>query len=165
MSPAEKAVNHIIQTSSVCLDQFTKLSASSYHCKEKYFAPPSCIDSHPTEPALQPHTFMPRQQSYHRQNTQRRSNQYYSALINTGTYTSELNSAEAHYARYIARTQVVHDTTQNIEIRREASRDLRQHGQSQTRRRVAPLATLKPLIPTITITCPCFSQNDLICLC
>ena len=114
-----------------------------------------------------PRSHMPRQQSYHRQNTQRRSNQYYSALINTGIYTSELNSAEAHHARNIARLQVVHNITQDINVRREASRDLRQHGQSQTRRRVAPLATFtkQPTLPIIIITCPCFSQNDLICLC
>ena len=131
-------------------------------------------NSDPTEPALQPHTSMPRQSSYHRQNTQRRSNQYYSALVNTGTYTSELDSAEAHYARYIARTQVVHDTTQDINIRQEASRNLRQHGQSQTQRRVTPLATFQieeqkekipPIISTIVITCPYFSQDHLICLC
>ena len=33
--PGQKAVNHIIQTPPVCLDQFTKLSASSYYCKVK----------------------------------------------------------------------------------------------------------------------------------
>ena len=122
--------------------------------------------------ATQSHTHMLKQQSYHRQNTQRRSNQYYSALVNTGTYTSELNSAEAHYERYNSRLQVVHDITQDINIRREASRDLRRHGQSQTRRRVAPLATFqttqtpaKKEIPKIVITCPCFSQDYLICFC
>ena len=121
---------------------------------------------------------MPRQQqSYHRQNTQRRSNQYYAALTNTGIYTSELNSAEAHHARNLARLQVVHDSTQDIEVRREASRDLRQHNQSQTRRRATPLATFQTTqaaaqkektlieIPKIVITCPCFSQDHLICFC
>ena len=97
---------------------------------------------------MQPHTSMTRQQSYHRQNTQRRSNQYYSTLVNTGTSTLELNSAEAHHNQNIARLQVVHDTTQPIEIRQEASRDLRQHGQSQTRRKVAPLATFQKKIPS-----------------
>ena len=98
---------------------------------------------------------MPRQQSYHWQNTQRRSNQYYSALTNTGIYTSELNSAEAHHARNLARLQVVQDSTQDINVRREASRDLRQHGQSQTRRRVAPLATFEnPTIKKTPLTIP-----------
>ena len=120
---------------------------------------------------------MPKQQSYHRRNTPRRSNNYYSALVNTGEYNSELNNADAHHARYIARLQVVHDTTQPIEVRQEASRDLRQHGQSQTRRRVAPLATFTPepitevIKPTTIETpepetvCPCFKRGDLICLC
>ena len=84
---------------------------------------------------------MPRQQSYHRRNTPRRSNNYYSALVNTGQYNLELNKADAHYARYIVRLQVVHDATQPIKIRQEASRDICQHGQSQTRRRVALQAT------------------------
>ena len=115
---------------------------------------------------------MPRQQSYHRQNTPRRSNTYYSALVNTGYYTAELGTAEGHHQRYIARTQVVHDETQTLAVRQEASRDLRNHGQPQSRRRVASLATFtttserKPQlpIPTIVVTCPCFSQSDLICL-
>ena len=117
---------------------------------------------------------MPRQQSYHRQNTPSRSNQYYSALVNTGSYTSELNTAEGHHQRYIARTEVVHNTTLPLSVGQEASRDLRNHGQSQTRRRVRPLATFQteaqkektpPVIPKIIVTCPCFSQNYSICFC
>ena len=114
---------------------------------------------------------MPRQQSYHRRNTPRRSDNYYSALTNTGEYNSELNNADAHHARYIARLQVVHDFEQPIEVGREASRDLRQHGQSQTRRRVAPLATFtNPTPVTLEVTepepiCPCFKKGDLICFC
>ena len=106
---------------------------------------------------------MPRNQSYHRRNSQRRSDSYYSALVHTGQYNSELNNADAHYARYIARLQVVHDSEQPIEVRREASRDLRQHGQSQTQQRVAPLATFNE--PEPEPVCPCFKKGDLICLC
>ena len=116
---------------------------------------------------------MPRDQGYHRQNTPRRSNQYYFALVNTGTYNSTPGSAEHQHARYIARTQVVHNENLDINIRPAASRYLRNHNQSQTRRRVAPLATFptqdkqnNPLvILKIIVTCPCFSQNDLICFC
>ena len=109
---------------------------------------------------------MPRQQTYHRRNTRHRSNNYYSALVNTGKYNSELNNADAHYARYIARLEVVHDSEQPIEVRREASRDLRQHGQSQTRRRVAPLATFTtPEVIEPEPVCQCFKKGDLICFC
>ena len=96
----------------------------------------------------------------------RRSNNSYSALVNTGEYNSELNNTNAHYARYIARLQVVHDTNQPIEITHEASGDIRQHGQSQTRRRVAPLATFTTATePEPKPVCLCFKKWDLICFC
>ena len=109
---------------------------------------------------------MPRQQSYHHRNTLRRSNNYYSALGNTGQYNSKLHNPDANHARNIVRLQVVHDTTQPIEVKRVESRDLRQHGQSQTQQRVAPLATFTQQAPKVTeleTKCLCFKKGDLIC--
>ena len=59
---------------------------------------------------------MPRQQSYHRQNTPRRSN---NTLVNTGYYIAELGTTDGHHQRYIARTQVVHDETQTLRLDRK----------------------------------------------
>ena len=97
-------------------------------------------------------------------------NNYYSALVNTDEYNSELNNADPHYTRNIARLQVVHGTTQRIEVRREASRDLRQPVQSQARRRVAPLATFTTAPTTLEIIKPeiaylCFPNGDSIYYC
>lgn len=106
--------------------------------------------------------------SYWSRHAAPRSNNYLNALRRTGIYNQALEDKEAHDQRHAARIQVASDTNNTPEVRQEAVRDLKRHGQALTVRRLGTLATFTPT-ETLTLKepklCPCFSKGDLICFC
>jgi hypothetical protein len=106
-----------------------------------------------------------------------RTNEYYSALINTTLYDPRLGSEEAHNSRHKARIEVLH--SEDRTLAQEAAKDLRLHSRSLVTRRVTSLNKIKSIpslqkVPYIDlapkiekwlrgVTCSCLLV-DLICL-